>query len=261
MNYYKRGKKKMTDYTLKRKDKANIAYTWIKGKQNLAILYLHGWTACRKSPKAEAILKTAQENGCHYISLDYTAHGESGGNPSDFMVGQGLQDTLDVLNKTVKNTPLIIVGNSIGGWIGLLLLTKLQNILGFIGLAPAPDITQFVWDSLLPPQAKEAIEQGTILGPNQETFGFCFTKQLFEDGKKHFILNREIPFNGSVRLIIGDKDNRVDVSRLCQIKDALTSEDITLTLIKGANHHLSEKRDLKIIASCLSEMIGEEKDD
>ena len=249
----------MNDYILKRKNKADIAYTWIKGKQNLAVLYLHGWTAQRKSKKGEIIAQTAQDYNCHYISLDYTAHGESGGTPADFMVGQGLQDTLDVLNETVKDMPLIIVGNSIGGWIGLLLLTRIQNAIGFLGLAPAPDITQFVWENLLPAPAKTAIEQGMILGPTPETFGFCFTKQLFEDGKKHFILNQKIPFNGMVRLLIGDKDDRVDIKRLYQVKDALTSDDMTLTLIKGANHHLSEDRDLKLIASVLSDMIEGDK--
>lgn len=249
----------MNDYILKRKNKADIAYTWIKGKQNLAVLYLHGWTAQRKSKKGEIIAQTAQDYNCHYISLDYTAHGESGGNPSEFMVGQGLQDTLDVLNETIKEMPLIVVGNSLGGWIGLLLLKQLKNIVGFLGLAPAPDITQFVWENLLPAPAKTAIEQGMILGPSPETFGFCFTKQLFEDGEKHFILNNKISFNGPVRLLLGDKDERVDIKRLYQIKDALTSDDMTLTLIKGANHHLSEERDLKIIASVLSDMIEGDK--
>ena len=251
----------MNDYIFKRENKADIAYTWIKGKENLAVLYLHGWTAQRKSKKGKIIEQTAQDHNCHYISLDYTAHGESGGKPSEFMVGQGLQDTLDVLNETIKEMPLIVVGNSLGGWIGLLLLKQLKNIVGFIGLAPAPDITQFVWDKLLPDPAKNAIEQGMILGPSPETFGFCFTKQLFEDGKKHFILNNKISFNGPVRLLLGDKDDRVDLKRLYQIKDALTSEDTTLTLIKGANHHLSEDRDLKLIASVLSEMIEGDKND
>ena len=62
-----------------------------------------------------------------------------------------------------------------------------------------------------------------------------------------------------VRLLVGDKDDRVDIKRLYKIKDALTSDDTTLTLIKGANHHLSEERDLKIIASVLSDMIEGDK--
>ena len=74
-------------------------------------------------------------------------------------------------------------------------------------------------------------------------------------------MNNKISFNGPVRLLLGDKDDRVDLKRLYQIKDALTSDDTILTLIKGANHHLSEERDLKIIASVLSDMIEGAKND
>ena len=247
----------MTDSILKRTDAPNIAYTLNPGKRKLCVLYLHGWLSKRKSKKATAISEIAERLGAYYLSLDYTAHGESSGKPADFTVGQAITDTIDVLNAAVKNMPLLIVGNSIGGWIGLALAEKLPQTKAFLGLAPAPDITQFIWDSLLPEMAKMTIKNGITLGPSEETQGFCFTKKLFDDGKEHFMLNRPIRFDGPVHLIKGDQDDRVDEDRLRKIKNNLTSKDVLITLIKGANHHLSEPKDLRVIQTVLRDLVEE----
>jgi len=246
----------MTDYILKRKNAPDIAYTFEQGKQNLCVLFLHGWGAHRKRPKALALSEKAKQMNCSFLSLDYTAHGESGGEPHLFTIGQGIQDTLDVIREVVKNTPLLIVGNSIGGWIGLWLAKELKQTQAFLGLAPAPDITRTVWDKMLPDYAKSEINKGNILGPAPETLGLCLTKELFQDGEKHYLLNSDINFNGPIHMIIGDKDERVEWDRVLGIKDRLTSEDVMITLIKGADHHLSQPRDLSVIQKALEDLIN-----
>lgn len=234
----------------------DLAYTWEKGSKPLAVLYLHGWTARRKSRKGDAVQEQARREKCHYLAFDYTAHGESGGKPEDFLIGQGIQDALDIIRETTQEIPLIIVGNSIGGWIGLQLAERLPNVVGFIGLAPAPDITPYIWDELLPDYARQALSVGKMIGPSPETFGFCFTPQLFQDAQKYMMLDREIPFNGPCRLLLGDQDERVHIDRLYRIKDCVKSENVQITLIKGANHHLSRDLDLAVIQQTISELIG-----
>jgi len=247
----------MTDLILKRPKKWNLAYTFDKGNKDLCVVYLHGWLANRKRQKALTLQEVAGKNGCSYLSLDYTAHGESGGSPADFTIGQGIADTLDVIAETVPNIPLIIIGNSVGGWIGLWLAEHLKTVVGFIGLAPAPDITDWIWNKMLPDYAKAEIEKGNILGPMEATHGFCFTKQLFKDGEEHFMLNRPIEFKGPVRILWGDQDDRVEKSRINQIKECLVSDDVAITVIKGSDHHLSRPEDFKIMGEILENMIKE----
>lgn len=248
----------MNELILKRKKLPEISYTYEQGDKNLCILYLHGWGATRDSKKGAALAETAKKTGCSYLALDYTAHGKSGGNPSDFTVGTAYRDVMDVIQNSIGDMPLIIVGNSLGGWLGLLVIKKLKSqVRGFLGLAPAPDITQYVWEALLPDVVKQAILGGNIIGPSPETMGFCFTKELFEDGEKHFVLNKPLEFNGCVRLLLGDNDNRVDLKRLVSIKDTLTSNDVAIIYLKGANHHLLEHRDLIMTQKILSQMIGD----
>ena len=247
----------MTDHILKRGNNPDIAYTFERGKENLCVLFLHGWGSHRKRPKASVISEKAKQMGCSYLSLDYTSHGESGGEPHLFTVGQGIQDTLDVINKAIPDMPLLIVGNSIGGWIGLWLAKELKQTVAFMGLAPAPDITKAVWDKMMPAYAKIAIKKGNILGPAPETEGLCLTKQLFQDGKDHYLLDSNINFTGPVHILIGDKDKRVEWERVIRLKDRLTSENVMITLIKGADHHLSEPGDLKVIQRTLENLVNE----
>ena len=245
----------MTDFRLKRPEKWDLAYTFDKGNKDLCVLYLHGWLANRHRQKGLIARDVALASGCSYLSLDYTAHGESGGNPPDFTIGQGIEDTLQVIQENIKDIPLIIIGNSVGGWIGLWLAEHLRQVVGFVGLAPAPDITDWIWKKMLPSYAKVAIKAGNILGPNKETYGFCFTKQLFDDGEKHFMLTRPIDFKGPVRILWGDQDERVEKSCIDDIKNRLISDDVIINIIKGANHHLSSERDLKILADVLKMII------
>lgn len=247
----------MADFSLKRPDKWDIAYTFDKGNKDLCVLYLHGWLANRHRQKGVTAQDVARREGCSYLSLDYTAHGESGGKPTDFTIGQAIEDSMDVIQKTIPNIPLIIIGNSVGGWIGLWLAERLKQVVGFIGLAPAPDITDWVWNNMLPDSAKALLDGGHVLGPSEQTYGFCFTKQIFKDGEEHFMLKRPIDFKGPVRILWGDQDDRIEKSRINAIKDRLVSDNVAVTLIKGADHHLSRERDLKILSDVLKTMIRE----
>lgn len=245
----------MADLKLTRKNLPELAYTWEPGEKNLAVLYLHGWTACRKSKKADVIFKTARKAGCHYVSLDYTAHGESAGSLPDFTVGRAFQDVLDVL-ATMPQMPMIVVGNSIGGWIGFLLAEKLKCFVsGVLALAPAVDITDDIWNHLVPDVAKEALNRGDIIGPSPDTQGFCLTHDLFQNGSEMAMLNRGIDYTGPVRILWGDRDNRVRLDKILQVKNALRSDDVIVTLIKGSDHHLSVPGDLKMICSNLKRLI------
>ena len=247
----------MTDLTLTRQESHPISYTYNKGDYNLCVLYLHGWTANRKSERSQVFEDCAKKYDCAYLSLDYTGHGESGGTPADFTVGQGIQDALDVIRKTIGNMPLLIIGHSIGGWIGLQLAERLkEQVIAYIGLAPATDITEFIWDKLIPFTAKRTLKKGGVLGPSEETHGFCFTQKLFDDAKTNLMLKREIDISVPVYLLVGDKDDYIQLDRLNKIKDKLKSEQVTVTQLKGADHHLSKPEDLNMMRETLSRLLA-----
>ena len=137
----------MTTEIFQREDGTYLNVEFLKGDTSKpGIVYLHGLQSCMNSRKGRYLKAFAEKKGLSYLSFDFSAHGLSWGKPSDFTIGRSLKDALDVLDKYVS-VPQIIVGSSMGGWIGLLLCEKVpQKVAGYVGLASGTDFTQFVWD-------------------------------------------------------------------------------------------------------------------
>ena len=243
----------MTAKIFKRSDGTFLNVEFIKGKDasKPGIVYLHGLLSSMKSKKGQYLKAFAIKHGLSYLCFDFTAHGKSWGKPYDFMISRCLKDATDVLNKYVK-VPQIVVGSSMGGWIGLLLCQHhSEKVAAFVGLAAGADFTQFVWDHLLDKEHKEQLKKGAILGPSKETRGYCFTYKMFTDATKHFVLTKTIDYSGPIRLICGDKDQLVPYQTTFSIKDVLTSKDVQIICIKNAEHSLSSPEELSILGNTL----------
>lgn len=229
----------MSEHILQRSADDYISYEYLRGGKALTVLYLHGLLSSKKTLKAENIKSFCVENDFSYLALDYTAHGMSAGKPSDFRVGQSLKDTLDVIQKAAAQSPLLVVGNSLGGWISLLLAEKIpQQVKGLMVLAPAVDFTENVWNHIFDDKIREALKSGVVLGPSEETKGYCFTYDMFQDAAQYLLLNRTIHYTGPVELIQGDKDEFVPWQSVLKIKDGLESNDVRVHLLKNTGHRL-----------------------
>lgn len=233
----------------------NVEHIPVSGKPY--IVYLHGLLSSLKSRKGQYLKAFAAEHGLSYLSFDFTAHGQSWGKPWDFSIGRCFEDAKDVIAHYCK-TPAFIVGSSMGGLIGILLSEACPDkVAGYVGLAAGADFMDFIWNNKLLPEHKEALKNGAVLGPSDETSGYCFTYEMFEDARKYFILNRRVNFNGPVRLIQGDSDVLVPYPTVFKIKDVLTSSNVQIILIKGAGHALSEPAQLDAIGHTLKGLIDD----
>ena len=248
----------MANQIFKRNDGTYLNVEFIDGdKTKPGIVYLHGLLSNMNSKKGQYLKVFALEKGLSYLSFDFSAHGQSWGKPYDFTIGRCLKDALDILNHYVS-VPQIIVGSSMGGWIGLLLCEKApEKVAGYVGLASGADFTKFVWNNLLNDNLRQSLKDGLILGPSEETRGYCFTYQMFQDAEQYFVLDKKINYNGPVRLLWGDKDELVPFQTTLAIKDVLTSDNTQLILIKGGNHSLSLPEHLSIIGQTLEGVLNQ----
>lgn len=243
----------MTDQFLVKENKSRIAYTLDKRSDKMGVLYLHGLLSSRHTPKAAVVEEFAQKNGYSFLSLDYTSHGQSDGAMTDFRIGQCLSDIENVVEHCLPNVPLLVVGSSLGGWLSLLLAQKRPSqILGILGIAPGVDFTKRVWNDMLTDEMKRIIREKGVLGPSDETNGYCLTYDLFQEAQQHYLLDRKINYDGVVLLIQGDCDPLVPYQTVFQIKDQLTSDTVSVYLIKGGGHHFRGERELTLIQELLS---------
>lgn len=246
----------MSEHILNRSDTDYISYEYLKGAKALTIVYLHGLLSSKKTLKAENIKSYCVENGYPYLALDYTSHGASSGVPSGFRVGWCLQDTQDVIASVVPQSPLLVVGNSLGGWISFLLAEKLgEQVKGILALAPGLDFTEDVWNHRFDDKVRAALKAGVVFGPSEETGGYCFSYSMFEEASQHLMLNRTIEYAGPVEIIYGDKDELVKLKDILALKDKLLTSDVRLHIIKGVGHRLMDPEILAFTRASLCDLI------
>lgn len=246
----------MSEHILKRSEADYISYEYLAGKKGPAVLYLHGLLSSKKALKAENIKSYCVENGYPYLALDYTSHGASSGAPADFRIGQCVQDTLDVIRSVALDEPLVIVGNSLGGWITFLVAEKLaEQVKGILALAPGLDFTEDIWNHRFDDKMRAALKAGVIFGPSAETDGYCFSYPMFDEAAAHLMLNRSINYEGPVEIVYGDKDEFIPFKNILTLKDKLTSTDVRLHVIKNTGHRLIDAQMLAFTRATLCDLL------
>ncbi|MBI1245650.1 MAG: alpha/beta fold hydrolase [Alphaproteobacteria bacterium] len=232
-----------------------IAYRRIRGKSP-GVVFCTGFMSDMTGSKALAVEAWAKANGQACLRFDYSGHGESEGKFADGTIGSWFADALGVFDAHTEG-PQIVVGSSMGGWIGLLLArARPARVSAFVGIAAAPDFTEdLIWAKL--PEALRAklardgfFEEPTPYGDTPYTI----TRKLIEEGRDHLLLRAPIGFDGPVRLLHGMRDPDVPWQWSPKIAERVTSADVKVTLVKDGDHRLSRDQDLALLAATLDEL-------
>lgn len=242
----------MTAY-LTRPDKPAIAYKYRPGR-GPTIVFLPGYRSDMEGGKAVAVDAWAGREGRAMLRLDYTGCGASEGEFEDGTLAMWRDDILDLINAFAANGPLLIVGSSMGGWLGLLVALALPGqVQAFVGIAAAPDFTE--WSST---EAKiEALRRD---GRFEEPSDYSdrpdlITLGFWESGQAHLLLDGEIAFDGPVRLLQGQQDKTVPVSIALRLSRALRSADVQTILVKDGDHRLSREEDIALLIATVAQLV------
>ena len=158
---------------------------------------------------------------------------------------------LEIIDKYIKGD-IVVVGSSLGGWLSLIAaIHRPDRVKGVVGLAAAPDFTADELKYATPAQIEEMEKYGKITYPGQN-ITFTVTKRLIESGNDNLLLDKEtIHVICPVVLIQGMKDMSVDWHKALKIADCVQTNDVTVKLLKNANHRLNEDSDIREILSAL----------
>lgn len=232
----------------------NIAYDFYEGGFDLSpIIFLCGFKSDMGGSKAEWLKDYCVSNNRTYLRFDYFAHGQSDGDFMDYTIGRGVMDSIFMIEKFITQ-PAIIIGSSMGGWIGLRLMQFIpESIHGFIGIAAAPDFTRKLYGALDDGHLAQLADRGYIEEESGYEEPYIFTKALFDDGENHCVLGSKLYFDGLVHLIQGKKDTSVDWRVPEQIKLCF-DQDISVTLVDDGDHSLSRPYDLDILKNAIEAM-------
>lgn len=232
-----------------------IAYHKLEGN-GPAVIFCGGYMSDMEGTKACFLEQACRELGLSYVRFDYSGHGSSSEDFVDGTIGKWKEDALAVVDQ-LTDGPLIIVGSSMGGWIGLLVsLARKQRIKAFIGIAAAPDFTrELMWDNYNDDIRETLKRDGIFLEPsNYSDEPYKVTYALIQDGEKNILLDKDIDLECSVRLFHGLQDKDVPSDYSARIAEKVKSEDVILCYNKSGDHSLSSNADLQRLKAALVEL-------
>ncbi len=219
------------------------------------LVFFTGFCSDMEGTKASFLAAACEERGQAMLRFDYSGHGLSEGAFMDGTIGTWFQDSLDVIDRLTKG-PLLLVGSSMGGWIGLLSArARADRTAGLIGLAAAPDFTRTIPPIMNDAQKDMLARDGYFPLPGDDTERRRrVTRTLLEEGERHCILDAPLAISCPVRLVHGKQDADVPWPIAEKIADILTSQDKAVYLREEGNHSLSAPEDLALLAQLVAEL-------
>jgi pimeloyl-ACP methyl ester carboxylesterase len=237
---------------LDRSDLPRLAYERRDGA-GPTIVFLPGYGSDMTGSKATALDAWAEAQGRAMLRFDYRGCGQSEGVFGESTLDDWRDDALDIIDHLTTG-PLILVGSSMGGWLMLLIaLERPERIAALIGIAAAPDFTEWGYDEV---QRATLESDGLIISehPDYETPEVT-TKLFWNSGQANLLLDNEIAIDCPVRLLHGLEDKDVPPSIAFRLGRTLRSADVQTILVKGGEHRLSRPGDLALLLTTVAALI------
>lgn len=219
------------------------------------LVFLPGYMSDMAGGKATSVFDWAVANRQGCLLLDYAGCGESEGDFRDGTLVSWRDDVLAVIDGVLgRRAPVIVIGSSMGGWLMLLAaLARPSQVKGLIGIAAAPDFTDWGFDA----EQKALFQSGGTLEEHSDYSDepYVTTAAFWQSGEDNRMLEGEIAFDGPVRLLHGQADPDVPWEISVKLAAALRSSDVQMRLIKDGDHRLSRDADLAVLLATVADML------
>ena len=234
-----------------------IRYLKISKKKGTYIVFLHGFMSDLEGKKPRSFLNFSKKNNLGFLALEYSGHGKSSGKFTDGNISKWSKETSYLIKKIVKKNEIILIGSSMGAWIGLNQILKFKKqVRGFLGIGSAPEFLEnLMWRKFSKKMKKEIIQNG-IINLQHGDYEYPISYQLIKDGRKNKILHKKIHHDLKVVMVHGAKDTSVPVIYSKKILKMFKSNKKKLVIIKNGDHSLSSPKSLKILKKELNLVIN-----
>lgn len=215
------------------------------------IVFLSGYASDMAGTKAVALDEWAAREGRAMLRFDYSGCGTSEGRFEDGTLSLWRDDALALID-ALTDGPLVLVGSSMGGWIGLLVAeARPQRIAAFVGIAAAPDFTDWGFTQ---DEKMKLLSEGRLERPSDYGAPLVTTRGFWQSGEGLRMLHRAIAIDCPVRLLHGQRDPDVPWHHSTHLATRLRSADVQTILVKDGDHRLSRAQDLDLLIATLSSL-------
>jgi len=227
--------------------RARLALSWAPGTDAAAPVwvFLHGLGSDRKGDKAVRFRDHLSGRGPGFLSLDFTGHGDSGGDCHSLSLTRNLEDVgraVSFLREEAPRAPLILVGSSMGGitalWYAALHPGDIHRV---FAIAPAFLMAARFAASLSAEARRDWANRGFVpvpVGDRDLEIGWGIVADEDGYGMERLGEALETPsllLHGAEDAVVPPELSR-DFAELCRAAE--------LTEIEDGDHRMSEHKDL-----------------
>jgi len=215
------------------------------------IVFLPGYASDMTGSKAVALDAWAERSGRSFVRFDYRGCGDSGGAFADQTIETWFEDVCGVIDAIAG--PVLLVGSSMGGWLMLLAaLARRARIVGLVGIAAAPDFTEWGFDE----GQKAAFARGEdLIEPSAYGEPMLTTARFWASGQRNLLRDRVAAIDLPIRLLHGQRDADVPWEHSLKLGGQLGSADVQVILIKDGDHRLSRAQDIALLIATLETLM------
>ena len=234
---------------------ASLAYCYTPPKTGVkatTLIFLPGYMSDMEGGKALAVDAWAKQQGRAMLRLDYAGCGASGGEFEDQSLIDWRDDVLFLIDKVTSGS-ITLIGSSMGGWLMLLVaLSRPMRVKNLVGIAAAPDFTDWGFTQ---EQKMTILRDGKLEEASEYSDEpYVTTRTFWQSGDSARLLHKEIPFDGAVRLLHGQKDMDVPWEYSLETAKKIRSDDVQVHLVKDGDHRLSRDQDIALLIDILSRL-------
>ena len=217
-----------------------------------ALVFLPGYMSDMDGSKATALDGWAAAEKRAMLRFDYAGCGLSGGGFEAQTLAGWRDDALAMIDSL--DGPVVLVGSSMGGWLMLLAaLARPERVAGLVGIAAAPDFTDWGFDEA---QKATILEAGRLEEPSPYGEAPSVTTRAFwESGEALKLLGGAIAIGCPVRLLHGLDDADVPWTISLRLTARLRSAAVQTLLVKGGDHRLSREPDIALLLRTLAALL------
>ena len=235
-----------------------LAFQRLRAQKNRpSVVFLGGYASDMTGTKASFLADSCEKFGLGMLRFDYRGHGQSSGDFKDGTIGAWFEDVCAVFDQVTEG-PQILVGSSMGGWLGFMLAQKkAERLKALIGIAAAPDFTEDLMWLRFSPDQRLRLEREGFIYDETEPIGeqAPVTMRLIEEARQHLLLRAVIHMSCPVRLLQGLDDKEVPWQHSIRILENISHDDVRAILIKDGDHRLSRQADLDLLWRTVEEFI------
>ena len=227
--------------------RARLALSWNPGSDSEAPVwgFLHGLGSDRKGDKVRRFRDHLAGRGPGFLSLDFTGHGESGGDCRDLSLTRNLEDigrAVSFLREEAPGAPLILAGSSMGGIAALWYASVHPGAACQVfAIAPAFLMAARFAASLSAAARREWADRGFLpvsIGESVLEFGWGAVADEDRYDMDRLAVDLRTPsllIHGAEDAVVPPELSR-DFAHSCPVAE--------LVEIEGGDHRLSEQKDL-----------------